>query len=149
MKKQMVKKLAAIISVASMCLCGSRVFAEMPQKLDSSLEQDSSAIMPCYLAISTCKNDFSIKSSGKTTCIGSTMVQPGYVAGLKIELQQYNRGWKTIKNWSGSSENYVGMTKYQYVTSGYSYRLKLTHTAKTGSGSTVETVTKYSDTVYY
>lgn len=149
MKKQCLKKSVAVISAISMCLCGSRAFAEMPHTADGSFERETSAVMPCYLAVSVCSNDFSISSFGKAKCGAGTEVQPGYIAGLKIELQQYNGGWKTVKTWSKSSEDYVGMTKYQYVASGYSYRLKLTHTAKTGSGSTVETVTKYSDKIYY
>lgn len=88
-------------------------------------------------------------SGGKLNCYGKTKVLSGYKAGIKVELQQNDGSWTTIKTWSGKASLSIEVDEDYYVTSGYQYRLKLTHTAYNSSGNLIETITDTSDIVSY
>lgn len=68
---------------------------------------------------------------------------------VTAELQKLDSKWSTVKKWTVTENNsYVNFTKSSTVTKNYSYRLKIT--AKAYSGSTLkETVTEYYDYGYY
>ena len=76
-------------------------------------------------------------------------VQYGYVAGLTIELQQYNGQWNTIKTWNTSDGTVVSLSKDWYVVSGYQYRLRLEHTAINSNNAVIDSYTSYSKTITY
>ena len=103
-----------------------------------------------YVAILVTSNCLTKGSLGKLTCEGETEVQLGYIAGIKIELQQQNgSSWTTIKTWEGSSTapaRRIYLANDWYVVKG-TYQLKLTHTSYNSSGQLLETVYKYSKTV--
>lgn len=107
-------------------------------------------IAPYYTTLTKCSNDLSHNSKGKVMCEAKTQVRVGYTAGIEMELQQKKSGsWTTIKTWSDEHTNQVELSKSYYIEKGYSYRLKLTHTAIDSNDKVVETATDYSSIVSY
>jgi len=149
MKKKCLRKVVAIMAAVSMCIGCINVFAEVSNKA-IDLEQRNSLVSPLFLAIISYYNNLTLNSGGRLTCDGKTTVQYGYIAGVTIELQQYNGGWNTIKTW-GESTDYtlVSVSNDWYVASGYQYRLKLTHRAYNNSWNEIESYISYSKTVSY
>ena len=145
MKKSTIKKAAALFMAATLCLSGgaSSVFAKAPDPADNG------EIMPMNIAITTTYNNLKLGTLGKLSCDGETAVQPGYYAGVFVELQQYNGGWNTIKSWTNTDSAFAVVEEDYYVEKGYSYRLKLTHSAYTTSWTLVESFVKYSKVVSY
>lgn len=148
MKKKVLGKLIASIVSVSMCLSGINVFAA-EQKNPVVSVQENTYISPYFLVIVRCVNDLTLNSGGRLTCEGETEVQYAYIAGITIELQQYNEQWIAIKTWSASDSTIVSLMKDWYVASGCQYRLKLTHTAMNSSGTVIESFISYSKTVTY
>ena len=120
------------------------------QSMIGTGRMESEPAVARFIAILSCYNNLTLNAGGRLTCEGDTMVQPGYVADIIIELQKSNGwgGWDTIKTWSGADLDYVSLYQDWYVEHG-TYRLKLTHRALTGSWSVVETFENYSKTVTY
>lgn len=98
MKKKVLSKVVAIVAAVSMCFGGITAFASEENVL-STLEQSGDPISPYFIAIVSCTNNLTPNSGGRLTCLGKTEVQYGKIAGVTVELQQYNGGWKTIKTW--------------------------------------------------
>ena len=68
---------------------------------------------------------------------------------VKCELQQYDGGWKTIKSWEESEDDYVISFEKNYgVYKNYSYQIKLTAKAYK-DGSLLESATEYFPYGYY
>lgn len=146
MKKNQRKKLIAVTMAAVACLSssGTMAFAQ-----DARAIGGTDIIVPYNIAITQTENSLDLGSGGKLNCYAKTYVQSGYKAGVKVELQQKAGSWTTIKTWSGKANLSVEVDEDYYVTSGYQYRLKLTHTAYNSSGSVIETITDTSDIVSY
>ena len=100
-----------------------------------------------------CDYDFDIVATDETYKYfdimgGTTTGSPrnGYV---KVELQQYkNGGWNTI--YTLTDEDYMAAAvedDYYAAPIHYTYRLKITHKAKTTGGTTLETFTQTSYTL--
>ncbi len=142
MKKKGFKKALAIIMAAAMCLAlpGIGTYAkESPS---------NSGIAPANIIIIACDTALEWKNSGTLEVYGGTQVPPNYDAYVKVELQRKNgSSWTTIKTWTDRYEAYAMVSNYYAVTSGYQYRLKLTHKAYDSNGNLIETITKYSDIV--
>ena len=148
MKKKVFSKVVASIAAISICFsCISATAAG--QKASIALVQANASVSPYFIAIVSYFNNLTLNSGGRLTCEGETEVQYGYIAGITIELQQYNKQWTTIKTWSDSDSTIVSLSKDWYVASGYQYRLKLTHTAMESDLTVVETFISYSKTVTY
>lgn len=140
-KKNVFMKLAAILTIAVLSLGCVGVFAAETATNAEAAEQ----VTPRrFQYITTYWNNFQIGSGGKTTCEGETEVSPGYLAGVTLELQQYVGYWKTIQTWEGSELEYMYIGKNWYVESGYTYRLKATHTAYDRSWNVLEEIERYS-----
>ncbi len=146
MKKSMFKKAAALTMAISLCLGISTtgVFAQ-----NTSNSTDSGEIMPLNIAIARTYNNLTLGALGKLTCEGQTETQDGYNAGVFVELQQYDGGWNTIKTWTDADYVYAAVEEDYYVEKGYSYRLKLTHSAYNTNWVLVESFVKYSKVVDY
>lgn len=148
MKKKYLGKVVVSVMVVLICLSGISVSAaEQKNAIDSG--KVNAPISPYFLAITRCENNLILNSGGRLTCEGKTEVQYGYIAGLTIELQQYDEQWNTIKTWDASDSLFVSLSKDWYVMSGYQYRLKLTHTAMESDLTVIETSISYSETVTY
>ncbi|MEN6315449.1 MAG: hypothetical protein ABFD25_14535 [Clostridiaceae bacterium] len=146
MKKKVLGKVLASAIVVLLCLSGiSASAAEQNAPIDSN--KAKATISPCFLAIVSCENNLTLNSGGRLTCEGKTEVQYGYIAGLTVELQQYDGQWNTIKTWNVSDNIAVSLSKDWYVASGYQYRLKLTHMAMNSNNAVIESFTSYSKTV--
>ena len=140
-KKNVFMKLAAILTIAVLSLGCVGVFAsETP--VSANLSED--AVVRRFTYINDYWNNFEIGSGGKATCEGETYVETGYLAGVTLELQQYVGYWKTIKTWESSDLEYMYIAKDWYVQSGYTYRLKATHTAYDRSWNILEEEVVYS-----
>lgn len=147
MKKKVLIKMVAVIATVSMCFGWLSAFASEQKDL---FDQTNSAISPRFIAIVRWTNNLTLNSGGRLTCHGRTEVQYGYIAGVTIELQQYNGGWNTIKTWGESTAiTLVNLSNDWYVASGYQYRLKLTHKAYNTNWNQLESFTSYSDIVSY
>ena len=149
MKKKALSKVVAVIAAVSMCFGGISAFATEQKDL-TSLGQPNLSVSPCFVAIVSYSNNLILNSGGRLTCQGKTSVQYGNIAGVTIELQQYNGGWNTIKTWGESTAiTLVSVSNDWYVSSGYQYRLKLTHKAYDSNWNQLESFTSYSKTVSY
>ncbi len=146
MKKSMLKKAAAFAAAVVMCagVSVSGVYAAGPADNGEPVE-----IVPMNVAINSTYNNLSLGFLGKLEIDGDTTVRPGYYAGVFVELQQYNGGWNTIKTWTDTGDAFANVETEYYVEPGYSYRLKLTHSAYTTSWTLVESFVKYSTVVTY
>ena len=133
MKKSNLKKLVALLAVAvlSLTATGMHAFAAQPS---------GEVATPYNIAITLMSNNLELGSNNTLSCYGATDVQYGYNAGVVVELQYHNGSkWETIKTWSDSGEAWAVVDEEHTVSTGYYYRLYLTHRAYTSSWSTVET----------
>lgn len=146
MKKSIVKKVIALAMATSLCLgvSATNIFAQ-----SNAVPTDNGEIMPLNIAITSTYNNLTLGTLGKLTCEGQTSVQRGYNAGVFVELQQYDGGWNTIKSWTNASASFAIVEEDYYVEKGYSYRLKLTHSAYNTNWTLVESFVKYSKIVSY
>ena len=147
MKKSNVKKLISIAGLTAMCCT---VSPTMPvEAIGARALPDNDVVLPNYVAITRVYNYLGMETDGQLLCIGETDVQNRYNTGVKMELQQYDGGWDTIKTWTDTGTKSVSLEKYYSVASGYSYRLKLTHYSYDSNWNQLEAITKYSSTVSY
>ena len=142
MKKKGFMKALAIVMASAMCLAlpGIGTYAKaFPSNI---------GIAPANIIIEACDNYLVWESSGVLEVYGGTEVPHGYESYVKVELQQKNgTSWTTIKTWTNQGGSYAMVSSYYAVTSGYKYRLKLTHKAYDSNGNLIETITDYSDIV--
>lgn len=139
------KRITAFAAAFAMCL--SLQLGALP--VSAALPSTGDIISPNYIVINATENDFVLKSLGYFECYGATDVPSGYTAYVKVELQQNDGGWSTIKTWSDKDYISAFVDENYAVMSGYSYRLKLTHKAYDSNDNLIETVTKYSEVIYY
>ena len=139
------KRITAFAAAVAMCL--SLQLGAMPAS--AALPSTGDIVSPNYIVINATENDFVLKSLGYFECYGSTDVPMGYVAYVKVELQQNDGGWDTIKTWSNKGGTNAFIEQNYAIMSGYSYRLKLTHKAYDSNDNLIETITEYSDIIYY
>ena len=145
MKFKTVKKIIALALCAVMICCGG-----IAQAGEAGTQAAGGGVSsPMYIAINSTSSGLTIGTLGKATCSGSTSTQENYLAGVIVELQQYDGGWTTIKEWSDFDWDVAMLSENWYVAKGYNYRVKTTHYAYRISGKLVEEVTKYSKTVSY
>lgn len=149
MKKKVSGKIAALLIAVLTCLNGISVVSAAEQNGPTYSDKVYASVSPFFLAIVSYDNNLILNSGGRLTCEGRTEVQYGYIAGLVIELQQYDGQWETIKTWSASDSTIVALSKDWYVTSGYQYRLKLTHKAINSNNAVIDSFTGYSKTITY
>ena len=142
MKTKRFRRMAALAAVAVMCMAIPGLGAAA-----SSLIGGNVAIAPANIIISSTENYLAYSSGSVLTCYGFTEVPYGYTAYVKVELQQYDGGWTTIKTWTAQGGSGATVDKLYAVDTDYDYRLKLTHKAYNSSGALIETITKYSNIV--
>lgn len=140
MNKQLSLKVVtfALLSIFILSL-GAGSFAKMK-------EPDS--INWTYINVCSYGFEHSDISSTALYCSGTTTTCSQKNAYVKVVLQQYKNGsWKTYATLT--DEGYMGAAIDDdiEVATGYTYRLKITHEARTTSGTTVETYTQYSGTL--
>ena len=142
--KKLNKKKVTIILATVMCLgTATCTFSA------SEPPTQNETIAPTNLVILSTTTNLTLGQNGKLTCFGRTIVNPDYVAGVIVELQQNTGTWGTIKTWSAERQNTATVNEDYTVSKGYSYRLKLTHKAYDSSGKLVESIPKYSNIVNY
>lgn len=135
-------RLAALFIIAALALgCVSAFAAERA----TNAEAAENIAPHRFQYISTCWNNFQIGAGWKATCEGETIVSPGYLAGVMLEVQQDVGYWKTIKSWEHSDAEYMYIGETVTLTSGYKYRLKTTHTAYDSNWNVLEENIMYSN----
>lgn len=102
-------------------------------------------IVPNMDYISRATSDIYIDSNGKATVDCSIY---GYQTTttkvcITTELQQYNgTSWKTIKTYTTASNSYrASLSEIAYVSKGYTYRVKATFEAYSGTNAETRIVT--------
>lgn len=103
--------------------------------------------MLCFAAIIYNHGVILRKNDGGFTLRAETEVVSDYKAGLVMELQQYDREWKTIKSWCGECYDYQKFDVDVYPPAGYQYRLKLTHLSYDVACNVLDKVIDFSDIV--
>jgi hypothetical protein len=139
------KRITAFAAAIAMCL--SLQLGALPAS--AALPSTGDIVSPKNIVINATEYDFVLKSFGVLECYGSTDVPMGYVAYVKVELQQNDGGWDTIKTWSNKGGTNAFIDRDYAVMSGYSYRLKLTYKAYDSNDNLIETITDYSEVIYY
>lgn len=140
------KRITAFAAAIAMCL--SLQLGALP--VSAALPSTSGSIVsPANIVITATDYYFGLKSGGIFECFGATDVPMGYSAYVKVELQQKDGSWSTIKSWSDKDTFHAFIDQDYAVASGYSYRLKLTHKAYDSNDNLIETLTDYSDVIYY
>ena len=120
--------------------CASAEINEISVK-DSDISPVTIAIYDAYTSLSY--------EAGGLRAIGGTYVTYNNIAGVTIELQQYNNGWNTVKTWSLAQKDFVNIDEYYYPEHGYNYQLKTTYCAYNSNWVWLEEYIGYSDIVYY
>ena len=143
MKNTVLKKVMVLMLALTMCLGCTMAFAS-----DEARRTEDPSGPAKYSYIVYCANYITVNSAGLVSCDSETDVQPGYTAGIRMDLQKLDGAWYTLKTWSGTQSRNAFVAGNWYVVRG-TYRLKLTHTALNSSGQVLETVTKYSKTITY
>ena len=142
MKTKRLRRLAALAAAAVMCMAMPGIGAAA-----SSVIGGNVTVAPANIIISSTENDLEYVASSTLECYGFTQVPYGYTAYVKVELQQYNGGWTTIKSWTAQGGSGATVDELRAVDTDYDYRLKLTHKAYNSNGTLIETITEYSNIV--
>ena len=112
---------------------------------------EQTAVQPRWKDLYSFAIDLDISSGGTATCETSvsTTTQTNTI-DLSMHLEQYDNGrWVIIKTWTGSYGPNADMTKYRAVPSGYYYRVSVSAAVYDSNGNAVETVGRYSTSIYY
>ncbi|MFR6022892.1 MAG: hypothetical protein ACLUGW_01160 [Oscillospiraceae bacterium] len=145
MRKLVASVIAGTIVVS--CLApGALASYELHEAQNMQYEE----IQPRYEILGFFTALLSISDDGRASCQTTVYVQTGYRAELTAELQQSNgKGWTTIHSWHAEGSRRVEIIEPKFVTSGHSYRLKVTATAYDSNGNIVEEPIKYSSVENY
>ena len=146
MKKLNLFKKVSALCMALMLVAGVTASAAVPG-VGVSVNNVGGSNSVQNIAIATMSNNLTKGTSGKLTCEGATTVRSGYYAEVVVELQKYDGGWYTIATWSDTDSDFASVSKTYTATSGYSYRLRLTHTAYDRNWNYIESFVKFSRTV--
>lgn len=144
MRKTNAKRTMALLAAAAMCFGqgGVRVLAD-----ETEILTEIGGVLPMNVAVVSTSTDLSMDNSGTLNCYGYVEVQSGYTAGITVALQKKDGGWSTIKTWNESGDDTAEVDEDYSAEKGYSYRLKVTYKAYSSSGTLVESIVKYSNTV--
>lgn len=145
-KRNYAKRITAFAAAIAMCLSLQLGALPVSAALPST---GGSIVLPANIVIIATDYYFNLKSGGIFECFGATTVQGGYTAYVKVELQQKDGSWGTIKTWSNEGGTHAFVDRDYAVMSGYSYRLKYTHKAYDSNGNLIETLTEYSEVIVY
>ena len=132
----------AVISLLVMIMISGTAFA--------AVVDDGDVIMPNYVGVSVTSVDLDI-NSGLANCIGRVKTSGSHTADVELSLMKKASGsssWSSVITWGGNGSNVI-FDKYQYVDSGYSYRVKLSADIYNSNGVLVDEVTEYSSTIIY
>lgn len=152
MNKQMTKRIAALALAVCACVGGMGVCAAQnggTGTAPAAVKPTPDVAQPQYTAILVLTNYLDNLGGGNVSCQASNTVRKGYNAGVKVELQHYDEGWKTIMTWSDSGKGYAAVDEDYTVPSGYAYRLQVTSKSYTSGWSLIETETDYSNIIFY
>lgn len=144
MKKTNLRRLASLF----MALVLTLSISVLPSYAAAPKANPGEIVAPTNLVITACENELAI-INGALNCYGYTETGIAYDSGVTVELQKAEGSWVTVRTWSDKGSAAAMVDEDVYPESG-TYRLKLTHKAYTkGTYTVLETITKYSNVVYY
>lgn len=129
--------LLSFMIVATYCT----TFAKIIENVEEEIVENR------YISISQGKLDFKKLNNNLVKCYGRVMVYSGAVAYVKVELQQKDSYWETIKEWSNKGGNMALVSEEYYVESNYDYRIKVTYEAHDENGNVIESDYDYSGVI--
>lgn len=109
-------------------------------------------VEPMYTGISGIKPSLTISSSGYASCVDTVKLRVGYSADVTWELQRSSKTantWTTQMTWKDSGSGVLSLSKHQFVTSGYKYRLQASVDVYNSDGARVESSVVCSNIVIY
>lgn len=111
----------------------------------------SNDVSLCYIDIGLLTAALSIDGNGKASCDGFVRARTSTNKVYITMILQRSSGnsWEKVKSWSTSGTPSATLAKEWYVVSGYTYRVKVTASAYTSSGSFIEQQTVYSGSESY
>ena len=134
---------SALTLILLLCMISGTAFAAV-------IDNDD-AIMPMYVGVHATMVSLDIPSSGWADCYGLIQITSGHTAELTLSLMRQSEGsatWSNVTSWTDSTYPYEIEEEY-YVSSGYTYRLKLTANVYDDDGNRVSRPIAYSDEVYH
>lgn len=144
MKKNLCKALCLVM--ASLMLCGTANAVSAR----SNISNAENEVQLRFEEIRGFIANLSIGSFGAAHCTSRAQVaDSSYRVELFVELQQFDSGWDTVKDWSATGTLSASVSGTWYVASGYDYQVKATATVYNSSGREVESETIYSDIMSY
>lgn len=145
MKRCLINKINAVISIV---LLMTTLFGVPAAASSKTLD---SWVAPCNIDIELLTASLSIDNNGKASCDGFVRARvPTNVVYLTMTLQRTSGGgWNNVKSWSTSGTSSAALAEEWYVVSGYTYRVKVTASDYTSSGSFIEQLTVYSGNKNY
>lgn len=150
MKKHGQKFLSLLMAALLLLSFGAVVSASEPAHAENSIALRQSTINPRFVALLDCGNSLTLENSlGKLYCMGYTDTYLGYKAYVKVELQEMDGTWSTIKTWTYSSNSETATVAENYYVAKGTYQLKITHKAYNQNGTLADEFTSYSDVVQY
>ena len=112
---------------------------------------EQTPIQPRWQDIYSFIIDLDISSGGTATCVTSvkTTTQTNTI-DLSMQLEKYDgTRWVVVKEWTNTYDSEADMTRYRAIPSGYDYRVSVVAAVYDQYGNPVETVGRYSGTIYY
>jgi hypothetical protein len=148
----MQKKRIISVAVTLILLLTSAFAASAENSIETvkSGENQQSVITPMFTYISAMGAALKI-SSGTAICTGTLTINKNYSSVMTMTLQRSSNGttWTSVTTpWTQSypsSGDFTLEKRYSPLTSGYTYRVKVT--VNVGGG--LETATTYSQQIYY
>ncbi len=143
---QMRKKTIGALLLAGMMVFNVGVAAQAATKAEANQNTFEVTASPRFIAIWDCGRGLEREDTGKLAVLGYTDTYFDYTAGVKVELQKYSSGWYTDQTWEDRDGTCAATVDKVISVSSGRYRLKVTHTAYSGS-TVVETFEAYSNEV--
>ena len=112
---------------------------------------EQAAVQPRWVDLYSFSIDLDISSGGTATCSTdvSTTTQTNTI-DLSMQLEKYDgTRWVVVKEWTNTYGPNADMTRYRAIPSGYDYRVSVVAAVYDQYGNPVETVGRYSGTIYY
>ena len=117
----------------------------------ASNQPSGTDISPYNIDIEMLSASLSIDGNGKASCDGFVRARTSTNKVYMTMTLQRSSGnsWEEVKGWSTSGTPSATLAKEWYVVTGYTYRVKVTASAYTSSGSFIEQQTVYSGSESY
>lgn len=138
------KHLVRVFSILFVAILLTSMLILVPAEAADPPSGDGVAL--CNIGIGLLTAALSIDGNGKASCDGFVRARTATNKVYITMTLQRSSGdsWEDVRSWSTSGTPSAALAKERYVVSGYSYRVKVTASVYTSSGSFIEQKTVYS-----